>query len=339
MFKPELYPHLSTSKTSQEIRILDLEPVPDDLLESSLGVLSPLSGTLRVVSLKDLPKYTALSYVWGTSNPEAWKTGIRTPTDFYSLKNGDINDSPAIDPLLFLHCHKSTIRLSRNCSQALRLLRKHLGSLSIWVDSICINQGAIQERNHQVQLMRKIYSQAEVVYVWLGNAPSQIASGGLGALQRLVHDDSDCSRGYNKDTLGLDHIFRNQWFCRGWTLQELVLASEPVFFSEVQTLPWNEVQMSVDRLGSIETYHQYQHQLVDLVDLWKSFNGASLVHQETSIENLILKSLMKRTVSEPKDRAYAAYGILQMLGVQLTEPDYGKSTETVLRMFFLDMLR
>jgi hypothetical protein len=75
------------------------------------------------------------------------------------------------------------------------------------------------------------------------------------------------------------------------------------------------------------------------VDLWKSFNGASLVHQETSIENLILKSLMRRTVSEPKDRAYAAYGILQMLGVQLTEPDYGKSTETVLRMFFLDMLR
>jgi TRAP-type mannitol/chloroaromatic compound transport system substrate-binding protein len=75
------------------------------------------------------------------------------------------------------------------------------------VYSICIDQATVRERYHQVQLMKQIYSQAERVYVWLGGDPTQIAGGGLGALQRLVRDRSEWFRGYNQDTLGLDQIF------------------------------------------------------------------------------------------------------------------------------------
>ena len=37
-----------------------------------------------------------------------------------------------------------------------------------WIDAICIDQSNVQERNHQVQLMKVIYSQAESVSIWLG---------------------------------------------------------------------------------------------------------------------------------------------------------------------------
>ena len=39
-----------------------------------------------------------------------------------------------------------------------------------WIDAICIDQSNIQERNHQVQNMRTIYSEAQSVLIWLGKA-------------------------------------------------------------------------------------------------------------------------------------------------------------------------
>ncbi|CZR70018.1 uncharacterized protein PAC_19919 [Phialocephala subalpina] len=37
-----------------------------------------------------------------------------------------------------------------------------------WIDAICINQSDINERNHQVGLMKRIYATAADVYIWLG---------------------------------------------------------------------------------------------------------------------------------------------------------------------------
>lgn len=47
-------------------------------------------------------------------------------------------------------------------------------SRSLWVDAICIDQASIHERNHQVSLMEKIYSQAKNVIVWLGDDDEEI---------------------------------------------------------------------------------------------------------------------------------------------------------------------
>jgi hypothetical protein len=40
--------------------------------------------------------------------------------------------------------------------------------LNIWVNTICIDQSNIVERNVQVGIMRDIYIQASNVLVWLG---------------------------------------------------------------------------------------------------------------------------------------------------------------------------
>ena len=53
----------------------------------------------------------------------------------------------------------------------LRGVHDLLGSFR-WFDAFCIDQGDDFERNHQVGLMRRIYSAASEVFVYLGELSS-----------------------------------------------------------------------------------------------------------------------------------------------------------------------
>ncbi|KAK4231607.1 heterokaryon incompatibility protein-domain-containing protein [Podospora fimiseda] len=66
------------------------------------------------------------------------------------------------------------ITVSKNAWEVLEAMqsRPKLGKL-FWIDTVCIDQGNTKERNHQVSLMRDIYSSAEKVYVWLGLGTSR----------------------------------------------------------------------------------------------------------------------------------------------------------------------
>lgn len=37
-----------------------------------------------------------------------------------------------------------------------------------WIDAICIDQSNVHEHNHQVDLLKDIYTKATGVYLWLG---------------------------------------------------------------------------------------------------------------------------------------------------------------------------
>ncbi|KAI0152473.1 heterokaryon incompatibility protein-domain-containing protein [Hypoxylon sp. NC0597] len=127
---------------NRTIRLLDL----DDLPSKSDTDETPLVGTLRVVSLLKKPRFTALSYVWGTSS------------------------TPHPDTLELRHSGGRSVKLeiSTNCRDALRALRRKYGALRIWVDAICINQHNDPEKASQILLMEDIFSRATVVYAWLG---------------------------------------------------------------------------------------------------------------------------------------------------------------------------
>jgi hypothetical protein len=43
---------------------------------------------------------------------------------------------------------------------------------SYWIDALCINQSNTSERNHQVAQMGSVFSQAQLVHVWLGKMPT-----------------------------------------------------------------------------------------------------------------------------------------------------------------------
>lgn len=125
------YQYSALDYDSPQIRLIHLEAAED--------FDDPLQIRLECTSLENDPRYNALSYTWG--NPSA------------------------VDHL-FLD-DNSVISIAYNASRALRHIRAAVGSIVLWVDAVSINQSDRSERGHQVQLMRRIFSQADMVRVWI----------------------------------------------------------------------------------------------------------------------------------------------------------------------------
>lgn len=121
-----------------EIRVLDLQAC-DNTTDSSTALVT---GRLRVVNLNEKPEFTTLSYTWGERRPS--QTII---------------------------CDGHSIKVPRNCWLALQDFRRQFGGITIWVDSICINQDDEEEKNVQIPLMGQIYASAHTGYIWLGDGP------------------------------------------------------------------------------------------------------------------------------------------------------------------------
>ncbi|KAI8626020.1 heterokaryon incompatibility protein-domain-containing protein [Xylariaceae sp. FL1651] len=97
----------------------------------------PLIGRLRVVRLVDSPKFAALSYVWG---------GYSSREDVLTIQLSDIEDPQA------------QLSITFSCQNALRLLRRKIGAITVWVDAICMDQQNEYEKNWQILLMGEIYA-------------------------------------------------------------------------------------------------------------------------------------------------------------------------------------
>ncbi|KAI4162944.1 MAG: hypothetical protein LQ342_003455 [Letrouitia transgressa] len=132
----------------REIRILKpfarQDPkLSDDGINTAKDVaISPkidLQFELKVVSIDDLPEYTALSYVWGAH--EGTKPLSVNGQDFL---------------------------ITENLNSALRHVPYADISPAIWIDSVCIDQANDVEKTEQIRLMKSIYSSATFVIVWLG---------------------------------------------------------------------------------------------------------------------------------------------------------------------------
>jgi hypothetical protein len=85
--------------------------------------------------------YEALSYVWGSPEKK-----------------------------LPLRMHNQSFDVTVNLHAALLRLRNHFMERILWIDAICIDQENRKEQERQIQSMAKIYSQANRVVVWLGEA-------------------------------------------------------------------------------------------------------------------------------------------------------------------------
>jgi len=114
----------------------------------------PVSCRITSVGLDEQPAYIAISYTWTTECGDSSRTRkLRIyPEHRYS----------AWKPF----------RVTANCEAALRQVRDPRLERLVWIDSVCIDQTCISERNQQVSIMDRIYSQALQVDVCI-RAPSQ----------------------------------------------------------------------------------------------------------------------------------------------------------------------
>jgi Heterokaryon incompatibility protein (HET) len=144
MAQNPLYQHFRLT-SDRSIRLLSLEPSQD-----SGG---PIKCSLIESSLDYIPNFTALSYSWDAQtpcHPVLARTGSPKPGA------GSHDDN------------YSTLNVTLNCLAAMRQLRHVTEAQLLWIDSICIDQSSIDERNEQVALMGELYACAKQVIVWLG---------------------------------------------------------------------------------------------------------------------------------------------------------------------------
>ncbi|KAF1996438.1 HET-domain-containing protein [Amniculicola lignicola CBS 123094] len=128
----ERFNYVPLSAPTSQIRLLRIPPK------------SPQPPTVFVVHmfhahLSEDPKYTALSYTWGSP----------TPTDLIELNGQRHHTTESV----FVVLHE---------------LQRENEDVVVWIDALCINQQDDIEKTDQVQLMRQIYKTAQEVVVWLG---------------------------------------------------------------------------------------------------------------------------------------------------------------------------
>ena len=130
--KLENYQYSPLPTTDKTIRLLCIPPEEQ--------ISKPLVCQMRQVRLIDKPEYAALSYTWG---------------------------APIFDHHLI--CDGRRLAITAHLDAALRRFRTTTWWM-LWVDALCIDQTNIPERNYQVSIMKHIYSQAKMTFVYLGES-------------------------------------------------------------------------------------------------------------------------------------------------------------------------
>ncbi|KAL6802589.1 heterokaryon incompatibility domain-containing protein [Trichoderma sp. SZMC 28013] len=179
--------------------------------------------TIRILACSfGTVSYEAVSYTWGDADQ---KNEIK----------------------VLSHSANNTMFVTANCHNALVALRKPHEPRVLWIDSICINQHSIPERNHQISLMAQIYQGARRVVVYLG----QSAHGSDEAMRSICEIDhpSDYGAYPSWDTMpecpsnieSIRALFKRPWFCRVWVLQEIAFAKDAVFVCGQYEVGWDSI--------------------------------------------------------------------------------------------------
>jgi hypothetical protein len=100
-----------------------------------------------------------------------------------------------------------------------------------WIDSICINQADEEERNQQVKLMRRLYSDCSACVIWLGQAAGHDddAVDFIQDIDRLGKRNvsDEIRKKYRQEEYQLSWsplltFLSRRWWTRVWTLQEFI---------------------------------------------------------------------------------------------------------------------
>ncbi len=133
----------------------------------------------------------------------------------------------------------SIIKIRENLKNALRSIRDERSDCWLWIDAICIKQRSNEERNHQIKLMAEIYSNANVVLVWLQSANEDADVGTAFDFVRtaVAHDTTDRSvfnyiqahfRTSRSTWNAVKRLCQLRYWTRKWIIQELVMARSVV---------------------------------------------------------------------------------------------------------------
>jgi hypothetical protein len=151
----------------------------------------------------------------------------------------------------------------KNLFFALQQLRSAQKTLVLWIDAICVDQNRVEERNHQVRLMRLIYSTTNRVQVWLGPEDERNTRP-FDPLRRIIesmryleeedkyYHDREMSRmlaawfaadewqDNREEWINLRALLTRSYWNRIWIVQEFVLARNLVLHCGSESIYWDD---------------------------------------------------------------------------------------------------
>ena len=292
--------------STSHLRILHLQPSKDSNIQ--------LECRLTEYSLSTNPDYQAVSYVWGK----------------------DDSSSSII-------CNGAILAIGRNISDALRRFRKCSEEISLWANSICINQGDINERNNQVRIMDQIYRKASHVLIWLGREDEyentelamRYMQDLLGCseeiMESVVGDNRDDGAAYSADLYQkletkevsqcnlpkfdafISFFIERPWFQRAWTFQESWLAQNRTYHCGKFEFPDESLLVTASCLMALSTNMNniryslpWDGKLASMLLRERSFQGSS-PYQDL---HYLLESRRRAGCKYPSDLIYSLYGVV-----------------------------
>ena len=304
--RTELY-HYQPMSEYGDFRLLVIEPG---------GLNDEISCTLFHTAFQRKPQYRALSYPWGNNNM----------THSVRIRN-------------------EVLPVTANLHMALKRFRLPDQQLTLWIDAICINQQNEREREQQVQVMRQIYSNAESVIIWLGDAFANIEEAfnfihrfevrqtGTQETQSNMDDPeviSSLKTFSDKNTalwVAIRSLSDRQWFMRTWVVQEAVVASQAQVVCGNQTCSWEALSKMVTWMqekGFMVWLSGYSHRTIGMINVIKNemrAENGTLSWPVAALANFF--RYLKAT--DPRDKIFAFLGLTLVNGG--IKPDYSMSCE------------
>jgi hypothetical protein len=268
------------------------------------------------------PPFEALSYVWGS------------PTS-------------TIEVL----CNGQPFPIQSGLANALLRLRLKQVTRIVWADAICINQGDIEERNHQVPLMGSIYPSATRVIVWLGTADPEHTARALlvaeliGAAceqharkRKFVSSDDEIGVLFDLPVdiftpnvcASLKELFERPWFSRIWCVQEIRLARDALVLCGEYEISWKKLGLAASWISAKTTAIRADEQLAALLSPIDT-GRADIMYNNKN--NLLLWTLYDGCEFESTDPKDKVYGLLSLVSPRVEaegiDIDYNKSVGAV----------
>lgn len=220
---PSIQLYRPLRRDQREIRVVEIfSGVFDDAIKVALATIS--------LDNLDRAKYEALSYCWGDLT-DTRPLVVQTP-----------------------YAGELTVTVTSTLYDALRRLRPVSGpSRTLWADALCINQLDVEERSHQVSLMKSIYTLAEQVNIWLGPSTedSKWCFDHIKAIAATYDEGGDSKAAidttHDSMAIGRDGMlpFVDRWrrcdfpyFRRTWVLQEVANAKSAWAQCGNDIVPW-----------------------------------------------------------------------------------------------------
>lgn len=328
---------------SMQPKVYPYEPIPSGdffrhlVLQPGVGE-EQLKCTLHTAIISETD-FEALSYVWGDST--------RNHT---------------------IQCGKHLMSITSSLSKVLRRIRRPDAQLSLWADGICINQDNLQEKGHQVGLMAKIYRAAQRVLIYIGpgdNGQGPAVCSLLNEVDEMITETSKTvdmswdSFPYPAEDHPLltdprwsvlHDLLAQDWFDRGWVVQEAALASKSEVFWGESRIDWDKLMrvhiwLATRALGTYNSFvfsavliNAHKNIYLDThEDFGRAFHDEDAWGSPSILQTL--NNAKELDLSNPQDRIYAFLELPQHLDHRVRiKPNYYKTHLDTFRQFAIQYI-